>query len=323
MRQVRIHEQGGPEVLRVEDLPTPEPGPGEALVEVAATGVNFVEIYQRMGVYRVRLPFALGAEGAGTVRAVGTGVTDLAAGDRVAYAAGVSGSYATDLIAPAHRLVKVPAGVDLKDAAAVMLQGLTAHYLANDVYPLKAGDTCLIHAAAGGVGALLCQIARAKGARVIATVGSDTKAAIAREAGAHETIVYTKQDFAAEVKRLTEGRGVQVAYDSVGKDTWEGSLASLARRGMLALFGQSSGLVPPIDPLRLQAAGSAFMTRPTLGDYCVGPELQKRANDVLGAVAGGSLKVRIAKSYALADAAQAHRDLASRDYAGKLVLLPA
>lgn len=308
--------------MKLVDLPTPEPGPGEALVEVAAAGVNFIDVYQRSGQYQVPLPIALGREGAGVVTAVGAGVTDVKPGDRVAWA-DAQGCYATHAVVRAKVLVPVPDGVDLKIAAAIMLQGMTAHYLAHTTYPLKPGDSCLVHAAAGGVGLLLCQMASRAGAHVIATVSTEEKAALARAAGARDVILYTQADFVAETRRLTGGRGVDVVYDSVGKTTYEKSLACARPRGMVVLFGQSSGAVPPIDLQLLAARGSLFTTRPKLHDHVhTREELLDRAGTVLGAVQRGELAIRIGATFPLADAAEAHRKLEGRETTGKLLLLP-
>ena len=255
MQAIRIHQYGGPEVLELEQLATPEPGPGQARVQVEAAGVNFIDIYQRSGLYKGALPFTPGNEGAGVVAATGPGVQDLKVGDRVAWA-GALGSYSTDAVVPASALVPLPDGVSTRDGAAAMLQGMTAHYLVTSTYPVQAGDTCLVHAAAGGVGLLLCQMAKMRGARVIGTAGSSEKAALARQAGADEVILYQDEDFEAAVKRLTDGKGVNVVYDGVGKDTFDGSLNSLKPRGTLALFGAASGAVPPFDPQMLNAKGS-------------------------------------------------------------------
>jgi len=321
VKAIRVHETGGPEVMRLEELPTPNPGQGQALVKVEAIGVNFVDIYNRSGLYKNPLPFTPGSEGAGTVEAVGPGVTEVKVGDRVGWAQ-VGGSYATHVVAPAQKLILIPEGVNWRDAAAVLLQGLTAHYLATSTYPLKTGDSCLVHAAAGGVGRLLCQIAKQRGARVIGTAGSPEKAAIARDGGADEVILYREQDFVAEVRRLTGGAGVQVVYDMVGKDTFDGSLSSLARRGCLVLVGQASGPVPPLDPRVLNTKGSLYLTRPSLGDYTVTrEELLARANDVLTWLSEGKLRLRVDRTYPLAEAAEAHRALAGRETAGKVQLM--
>ncbi len=322
MRAIRVGTAGGPEELRMADVPDPVPAAGEALVRVEAVGLNFIDVYVRTGVYHTPLPLTPGTEAAGTVVAVGAGVHDVAVGDRVASAA-MRGAYAELAIAPAAQLVRVPDGVTADQAAAVMLQGMTAHYLTTSTYPLKSGDTCIVHAAAGGVGLLLCQMARKRGARVIATTSTPEKAALARAAGADEVILYTSQDFAAESRRLTGGRGVQVVYDSVGKTTFDKSLDSLVPRGMMVLFGQSSGAVPPFDIQTLNRKGSLFLTRPTLGNYtATRDELVMRSSELLGWVRDGSLHVRIDRTFALADAADAHRALESRATAGKVLLRP-
>lgn len=322
MRAVRVHEHGGPEAMRVEELPTPKPGAGQALVKLEASGVNFIDVYQRSGLYKGALPIPLGLEGSGIVEAVGPGVSEVKVGDRVAYT-GVPGAYAEYALAPSARLVTLPAGLTAKDGAAAMLQGMTAHYLVHATYPLKAGETCLIHAAAGGVGLLLCQMARRIGARVIGTVSTEAKARLAKEAGADEVILYTQQDFEAEVKRLTDGRGVQVVYDSVGKTTFEKSLNCLAPRGYMVLFGQSSGPVPVLDPNILNAKGSLFLTRPSLFHYIATREdLLRRAGEVLGWIAAGTLKLRVEKTFPLAEAAEAHRQLEGRKTTGKVLLIP-
>ena len=320
MKAIRVHRTGGPEVLQLESIREPEPGPGEVLVQLDAAGVNFIEIYQRTGLYRLSLPFTPGTEGAGQVIAVGKGVSSVRPGDRVA-SVNLLGSYAEQALAPADRLVQVPAAIPTSTAAAVMLQGLTAHYLANSTYPLTKGTWCLVHAAAGGVGLLLCQIARAQGARVIGTVSTDAKAALASSAGAEETVVYTRQDFVSEVRRITGGRGVSVVYDSVGKTTFEGSLDSLGPRGMLVLFGQSSGPVPPLDPQVLNSKGSLYLTRPTMKHYLASQEeLLARAHDVFEWIQQGSLNVRIDRTYGLDAAGEAQRALESRKTTGKVLL---
>ncbi len=322
MKAIRIHTPGGPEALRLEELPVSAPRAGEALVRVAAAGVNFIDVYQRTGFYPLATPFTLGQEAAGTVEAVGEGVTLVTPGDRVAWA-GPMGAYAERAVVPAERLVPVPEGVPLLQAAAAMLQGMTAHYLATSTFPLAHGHTCVVHAAAGGVGLLLCRIAKLRGARVIGTVSTEKKAALARAAGADDVILYSTQDVVTEVKRLTGARGVHVVYDSVGQATWQASLEVLAPRGMLVLYGQSSGAVPPIDPLLLNRRGSLFLTRPRLGDYtATREELLERAGDVLGWVRDGKLVPHVHREYPLVDAAQAHRDLESRGTAGKLLLRP-
>jgi NADPH2:quinone reductase len=322
MRAIRVHEHGGPEVLSIDTVGDPVPGPGEVLVRVEATGVNFIEIYQRKGMYKTPLPSTPGEEGAGTVAAVGPGVTEYRVGDRVV-SYNLKGSYAELALADADRLIAVPDDVSTRDAAAVILQGMTAHYLVTSVYALQPGDTCLVHAAAGGVGLLLVQMAKRRNAIVIGTVSSEEKAALARQAGADEVIIYTRQDFVAEVARITGGKLVQVVYDSVGLTTFEKSLQCLARRGMMASFGQSSGLVPPVDPLALLRHGSLFLTRPTLAHYSAGrDELVWRAGDVLGWVRDGSLKVRIDRAVPLAEAGQAHTALEERRTTGKVLLIP-
>ena len=324
MKAIRVHEYGGPEVLRYEDVPIPQPGEGQALVRLHAIGVNFIDVYMRMGqgIYRPPLPFIPGQEGAGVVEAVGPGVTEFAPGDRVAYF-GATGSYAEYAVVPVGRLVKLPEGLDFKLGAAVMLQGVTAHYLTHSTYPLKAGDTCLVHAAAGGVGLLLVQVAKRRGARVIGTVSTREKAELARSVGADEVIIYTEQDFEAEVKRLTDGRGLQVVYDSVGQATFDKSLSCLAPRGYMVLYGQSSGPVGPIDPQILNVKGSLFLTRPTTAHYTLTrEEYLWRCNDILGWVASGELKVHIGAEFPLAEAAEAHRRLAGRQTTGKVLLIP-
>jgi len=322
MKAIQIHATGGPEVLQLVELPIPVPGPGQVLVRVEATGVNFIEIYFRKGVYKATLPVTLGSEAAGTVEELGTGVTGFAAGDSVV-STSVIGSYAEYALVPAAQLVKVPEGLSLETAAAAILQGMTAHYLAISTFPLKKGDTALVHAGAGGVGLLLTQIAARIGARVITTVSTKAKADLSREAGASDVILYTEQDFEAEVKRLTRGKGVDVVYDSVGKTTFEGSLNCLHPRGMMVLFGASSGPVPPFDPIQLNSKGSLFLTRPTLWHYiATRAELEWRAGDVLGWVAKGELKVRAEHTYPLADAAQAQIDLEERKTTGKVLLVP-
>jgi NADPH:quinone reductase len=323
MKAIRIHSLGGPEVLQLEDIPEPEPKEGEAVVRLEAIGVNYIDVYFRTGLYKgPALPFTLGQEGAGTVTALGPGVTDLAMGDQVAYT-GVHGSYAEFAAVPAARLVKLPGGVTTRQGAAAMLQGMTAHYLATSTYSLKEGDACLVHAAAGGVGQLLCQVAKLRGARVFGTVSTEAKAELAREAGADEVIRYDQQDFAAEVKRLTGGHGVQVVYDGVGRATFDKSLDSLARRGTLVLFGQASGPVPLFDPALLNTKGSLYLTRPSLTHYIATPEeLQRRAEDVLGWIAEGRLKIKIGLELPLAEAAEAHRALEERRTTGKVLLKP-
>jgi NADPH2:quinone reductase len=322
VRAIRVHENGGAEVLRLETVPDPVAGPGQVLVRLGAIGVNFIEIYQRRGLYKVPMPFVPGEEGAGTVEAIGPGVDDVRVGDRVA-SVNFRGSYAELAIADANKVVPIPDGLDAREAAAVMLQGMTAHYLATSVHALQPGDRCLVHAAAGGVGLLLCQIAKRRNAIVFGTVSNAEKARLAHEAGADEVIEYTTQDFVAEVLRLTAGAKLQVVYDSVGATTYLGSIDCLVPRGMLALFGQSSGAVPPIDPLLLSRKGSLFMTRPTLGHYiATRDELVWRAGDVLGWVREGALSVRIDREVPLAEAADAHRALEERRTTGKVLLVP-
>jgi len=322
MKAIRVHTPGGPEALRYEAIPEPVPGPGQVLVRIEAAGVNFIDVYQRNGLYKVQLPLTVGQEAAGVVTAVGSGVTDVKVGSRVAYSA-LLGAYAEYATVPADRVVALPDGVSSKQAAAVMLQGMTAHYLASTTYPLKPGDTCLVHAAAGGVGLLLCQIAKLRGARVFGTVSTREKAALARDAGADEVIRYTDQDFEAEVKRLTNGAGLQVIYDSVGKTTFDKGLNCLARRGMMVLYGQSSGPVGPFDPQVLSQKGSLFLTRPTVVHYiATRAELLARAGEVLGWLETGRLKVRIDREFPLAEAAEAHRQLESRKTTGKVLLIP-
>jgi NADPH2:quinone reductase len=323
MQAIVVERTGGPEVLQLRERPTPAPGPGELCVDVAASGVNFIDIYQRSGLYPMDLPFVAGSEGAGVVRVVGEGVTGVSVGDHVAWASVPGGGYAAQVVVPAARAVPVPDGLDDEAAAALMLQGMTAHYLCESTYPVQPGDDVLLYAAAGGVGLLLTQMCARKGARVIAATSTEEKAELARQAGAEEVIDYTREDVVAQVRRLTDGEGVAVVYDGVGKATFEASLDSLRRRGMLVLFGASSGPVPPFDPQTLNAKGSLFLTRPTLGDHIVDrEELTWRAGDVLGAAARGELSVRIGGRYPLAEAGRAHEDLAGRRTTGKLLLIP-
>jgi NADPH2:quinone reductase len=322
MRAIRVHETGGPEVLKVDTVPDPTPGAGEVLIDVEAVGVNFIEIYQREGWYQLPRPFVLGAEGAGTVRALGSGVSDLAVGDRVV-SQRLKGAYADRSVVLAEHAMRIPEGVSAKLAAAVWLQGLTAHYLSNSLYPVKPGDYVLVHAAAGGVGLLLCQMAKKRGAVVIGTASTPEKRKLAHDAGADEVIDYTTADFSVEARRITGGRGVDVVYDSVGKTTFDKSLDSLRRRGMLALFGQSSGPVPPMDPQTLNKKGSLFLSRPTLNDYLLTrAELVERGNELLGWVKNGELSVRIGAEFKLDQAADAQRALASRQTTGKVILVP-
>jgi len=322
MKAVRVHTPGGPEALRYEDVPQPAPKAGEALVKIDAAGLNYIDVYYRTGMYKTELPVIAGLEGGGTVTAVGPNVAEVKVGDKVAYT-GVPGAYAEYAVVPAARLVVLPAGVSTKQGAAVMLQGMTAHYLACSTYPLKPGDSCLVHAAAGGVGLLLCQIAKLRGARVIGTVSTEDKAKLAREAGADEVILYTRQDFEAEMKRITSGKGVQVVYDSVGKTTFEKGFNCLAPRGVMALYGQSSGPVGSFDPQILNAKGSLFLTRPSLGHYiATRDELLQRAGELLGWIREGTLRVRMEFEFPLKDAPEAHRALEGRRTTGKVLLVP-
>jgi NADPH2:quinone reductase len=322
MKAVRVHAPGGPDVLKYEDVSEPQPKAGEAIVRVDAAGLNYIDVYYRSGLYKAELPMTLGLEAGGTVTAVGTNVTEVKAGDKVTYT-GVPGAYAQYAAVPAQRLVVLPAGVSTRQGAAAMLQGMTAHYLACSTYPLKRGDTCLVHAAAGGVGLLLCQIAKMRGARVIGTVSTEAKAKLAREAGADEVILYTRQDFEAEVKRLTSGKGVQVVYDSVGKTTFDKGFNCLAPRGLMVLYGQSSGPIGPFDPQVLNAKGSVFLTRPSLVHHvATRDELLARAGDVLGWIRDGTLRLRTEFEFPLKDAAEAHRALEGRKTTGKVLLIP-
>jgi NADPH2:quinone reductase len=322
MRAIVIESFGGPEVLRLRERETPAPGPGQILVRQEAIGVNFIDVYRRTGLYAVDLPSVPGMEGAGTVEVLGAGVRELRPGDRVAYA-NVPGTYAEAVLVPADRAVRLPARITFAQAAAAMLQGMTAHYLVLDTYPVRKGDTVLVHAAAGGVGLLLVQVARMSGARVVATVSTPQKAELARDAGADEVILYTEKDFVAEVKRITDGRGVQAVYDSVGRTTFLKSLDCLAPRGMMVSFGQSSGKVEAVEPTLLSAKGSLYLTRPTLGHYIAdSASLQRRAGDVLRWVATGKLSLRIGATLPLEQAAEAHRQLESRSTTGKLILIP-
>jgi NADPH2:quinone reductase len=322
MKAIRVATTGGPEVLTLGEVPLPAPPPGHVRIRVAAAGLNFIEVYQRTGLYPVSLPWTPGGEGAGEITAVGEDVVGLRVSDRVASVA-LQGSYADEALVPADKLVRVPAGMRLEHAAGALLQGMTAHYLAFTTYPLKRGDACVVHAAAGGVGLLLVQLAKRCGARVFATVSTEEKAVLAREAGADQVILYTREDFEAEVRKATEGRGVNVVYDSVGKDTYEKSLGCLAPLGMLVLYGQSSGVVPPISPGVLASKGSLFLTRPILFHYVADrASLEQRAGDVLGWIRYGSLKLRIDRSFPLAEAADAHRALEARRTTGKVLLVP-
>ena len=322
MKAIRVHETGDVSVLRYEEAPMPEPKEGEVRIKVEAAGLNFIDTYHRMGWYPLPRPFILGQEAAGVVESVGAGVSDFQPGDRVAYCM-APGGYADYAVAPARLLVKVPSGVSSQQAAAVMLQGMTAHYLTHSTYPLKAGDIALIHAAAGGTGALVVQMAKMLGAHVIATVGSEEKAAVARASGADDVIVYTQQDFEAETKRLTGGKGCHVVYDSVGKATFEKSLNCLRPRGYMVLFGQASGQVDPLNPQVLNQKGSIYLTRPSLGAYiATRDELLWRANDLFTWLATGKLEVRIDKSFPMAEAAAAHTYLEGRNTKGKVLLIP-
>ncbi|MEO6089640.1 MAG: quinone oxidoreductase [Umezawaea sp.] len=321
-KAVLVRSTGGPEVLEYTDVEQAKAGAGELVVAVGAAGVNYIDTYHRSGLYPLDLPIRLGAEGCGTVTAVGDGVTGFAVGDRVAWHEG-QGGYAEEAVVKAANALHVPEGVDDETAAATLLQGLTAHYLAASTYPIHAGDTVLVHAAAGGVGLLLVQLAKSRGARVIGTVSTAEKEAIAREAGADEVIRYTEVDFVTEVKRLTDGVGVNAVYDGVGKDTFDDSLSVLKPRGYLVLFGASSGPVPPVDPQRLNAAGSVFLTRPTLKHHAATrEELEWRAGELFAAILDGSLKVAIGGRYPLAEARRAHEDLQGRKTTAKLLLIP-
>jgi NADPH2:quinone reductase len=322
MKLIQVQKHGGPEELQLTDAPIPQPAAGQAVVHVAATGVNFIDVYFRTGLYKADLPLTPGSEAAGTVEAVGEGVTNVKKGDRVAWAM-VRGSYAQYAAVPAAMLVKLPDSVPFETAAAAMLQGMTAHYLTHSTFPLKKGDTALVHAAAGGAGGLIVQMAKMLGATVIGTAGSDEKAAIAKQAGADEVIIYTRQDFVAETKRITGGHGVDVIYDSVGQTTFLPGLDVIRPRGMMVLFGQSSGAVDPMNPNILNPKGSLYLTRPSLAHYTSSrKELEWRSGDVLNWVADGKLKLRVDRTYPLAQAADAHRDLEGRKTAGKLILLP-
>lgn len=322
MKAIRILKHGGSEVMQLVDLATPQPNENQTLVNVAASGVNFIDVYQRCGLYPVSLPYTLGLEAAGVVEKIGSGVTEFLPGDRVAFC-GVPGSYAEYVVAPADRLVSLPEEIDFNTGAAAMLQGMTAHYLTRDTYRLKPGDRCLIHAAAGGAGLLLVQMAKLAGAFVIGTVSTEAKAKLAREAGADAIILYTEKDFESEVMRITNGRGVHVVYDSVGQTTFMKSLNCITRRGLMVLFGQSSGPVEKIDPLILNAKGSLYFTRPSLFHYIADrAELMQRAQELFGWIKDGKIKVRIDKVFSLQDAAEAHRYLENRQSMGKILLIP-
>lgn len=323
MRAIRFEATGGPDVLQLVDIEKPKPGPGQVLVRHEAIGINFIDTYQRGGLYPVKLPSGLGSEAAGVVEAVGDGVTRFKAGDPIAYAGGPLGAYAEYNVVPADRAVKPPVGVDARTAAAALLKGMTAEFLLRRCYPVKPGQTVLIHAAAGGVGQIMVQWAKALGAEVIATVGSQQKAERARELGADHVVLYREQDFAQEVRRITSGQGVPVAYDSVGKDTFEGTLASLARRGVFVSFGNASGPAPAVEPLRLSRGGSLFFTRPTLFDYiATTPDLDESAAALFQIVASGKVKVEIGQTFPLAEARRAHEALASRATIGASLLIP-
>jgi len=322
MKAIRVRSHGGQEVLKFEEVPELLPGPGQALVKLHAIGVNFIDVYHRTGLYKLPLPFTPGMEGAGVVESIGPDVAEVQPGDRVAYAMS-AGAYAECAVVASWQLVKLPDSLDFSSAAAAMLQGMTAHYLTHSTYSIQRGDTILIHAAAGGAGLLITQMAKRRGARVIGTVSTEEKAALARSAGADEVILYTQTDFEAEVRKLTNGKGLPVVYDSVGKTTYEKSLNCLRPRGMMVLFGQSSGSVPPLDPGILAAKGSLYLTRPSLGHYsATREELLSRAGDVLSWIADGELALRVYKAFALSEAAEAHRVLESRRTAGKLLLIP-
>jgi NADPH2:quinone reductase len=322
MKAIQMTKTGGPEVMELREAPMPEPGPGQVLVKIEAAGVNFVDVYLREGRYPAKLPSIPGQEAAGVVAALGPEVTGFKVGDRVAWCH-VLGAYAEYAAVPVSMLIAIPDGVTMQQGAAALLQGMTAHYLSHSTYAIKTGDMVLIHAGAGGVGLLLIQMAKRLGARVLTTVSTDAKAALARGAGADEVILYTQEDFAARTRELTKGEGVAVVYDSVGMTTFDGSLACLQPRGLMALYGGSSGAVPPFDLIQLSQRGSLYITRPTLKDYtATREELERRAGEVLGWVADGSLKLRIEHTYPLAEAAQAHRDLEGRQTTGKLLLVP-
>jgi NADPH:quinone reductase len=322
MKAIRIHKYGGPEVLTYEDIPVPEPKAGEARIKIEAIGLNFIDIYQRTGLYPLQTPLTLGMEGAGVVDAIADGVTEVKPGDRVAYSM-IVGAYAEYATVPTAKLAPVPANLDMKSAATLMLQGMTAHYLTHSTYALKGGDVALVHAAAGGVGLLLIQVAKMLGARVIGTVSTEAKAQLAKEVGADDVILYTQSDFLAEVKKLTDGKGVHVVYDSVGATTFEKSLDCLRPRGYLVLFGQSSGPVASFDPARLAGKGSLFLTRPTLTHYALErSELLQRANDLFQWTASGKLHLRIESTFPLREVAEAHRLLEERKTTGKVVLFP-
>jgi NADPH2:quinone reductase len=322
MKAIRVHTQGGPEVMKLEEIAEPTAGAGQAVVKIEAAGLNFVDVYFRSGMYKAPLPLTPGLEAAGTVTAVGPGVTDLKPGDRVAYT-GISGSYAQVNVCPADRLVKLPDKLTFRDGAAAMLQGMTAHYLTRSTYPLKKGDTALVHAAAGGMGLLLTQMAKMFGATVIGTVSTEEKAALAKQAGTDHVILYSKQDFEAEVKRITGGRGVDVVYDGVGATTFDKGLNCLRPRGVMALYGAASGPVGPLDLQRLNAGGSLFVTRPSLNHHIVSrEELLQRSGDVLGWIRDGKINLRVETTFPLEKAPDAHRALEGRQTTGKVLLIP-
>jgi NADPH2:quinone reductase len=322
MKAIRVHTPGGPDVMKLEDVAEPTAGAGQVVVKLEAAGLNYIDVYFRTGTYKAALPLTPGLEGAGTVTTVGPGVTDWKVGDRVAYT-GIPGSYAQYNVCPADRLVKLPEGLSFRDGAAAMLQGLTAHYLVTSTYPLKSGDWCLVHAAAGGMGLLLCQMGKMKGAHVIGTVSTEEKAKLARDAGAEHVILYSKDDFVAETKRITGGRGVNVVYDGVGKDTFDKGFDCLRPRGLMALFGAASGPVPVFDLQTLNAKGSLFVTRPSLNHHIASrEELVQRSADVLGWIKDGKVKLRVEHTFPLGQAPDAHRALEGRKTTGKVLLLP-
>lgn len=322
MKAIQVKQVGGPEVMELVDLPLPQPKANEAVVKLAASGVNFIDVYNREGRYKVPLPFTPGQEGAGEVASVGKDVKLVKTGDRVAWTS-ILGAYAEYAAVPADRLVSIPAGVSDQQAAATMLQGMTAHYLVYDTYPLQRGETALVHAAAGGVGLLLVQMAHHIGVRVIATVSTEEKAKLARDAGADDIIRYCETDFEAETKRLMGGKGIDVVYDSVGRTTFEKGLNILRPRGMMVLFGGSSGAVPPLDPIVLTQKGSLFLTRPSLGNYiATREELTARSGALFNMISAGKLKLRVEHTYPLAEAGRAHRELEGRKTTGKLLLIP-
>ena len=322
MKAIRVHTPGGPEVMKLEEVPEPKAGPGQAVVKLEAAGLNYIDVYFRTGMYKAPLPLTPGLEGAGTVTQLGDGVKDLKPGDRVAYT-GIPGSYAQMNVCPADRLVKLPDKLSFRDGAAAMLQGMTAHYLTRSTYALKSGDTCLVHAAAGGMGLLLTQMGKMFGATVIGTVSTDEKAALAKQAGADHVILYSKQDFVAEVKRITGNRGVDVIYDGVGATTFEKGLTCIRPRGVMALYGAASGPVGPLDLQLLNANGSLFVTRPSLNHHIASrEELVQRSGDVLGWIRDGKLKLRVETTFPLVKAGEAHRALEGRKTTGKVLLIP-